>query len=161
MKSMEGDACIFITCCFIGALQFKLASRLSPSHITLLPVITCRIYGQNGFQKQNITLLDSGAQISLIREETAVTLGLKGNESAVTKVGGEEETIRTKVFKVPVSLSDNAETFSITVIGIPGISEEVSAVQFKPIGKLLGLENQRIRRVKGPIDLLIDRKSVV
>ena len=83
MKNMEGDACIFNTCCFIGALQFKLASRLSPSHITLLPVITCKIYGQNGFQKQKITLLDTGAQISLIREETAVTLGLKGNDTAV------------------------------------------------------------------------------
>ena len=83
MKNMEGDACIFNTCCFIRALQFKLASRHSPSHITLLPVITCKIYGQNGFQKPKITLLDSGAQISLIREETAVTLGLKGNDTAV------------------------------------------------------------------------------
>ena len=129
---------------------------LSKPYETLLLVITCKIYGQNGFQKQNITLLDSGAQISLIRQETAVTLGLKGNDTAVTitKVGGEEETIRTKVYKVPVSLPDNTETFSITVIGIPGISEEESAVQFKPIGKLLGLEDQRIRRGKGPIDLL-------
>ena len=70
-------------------------------------------------------------------------------------MGGEKETLRTKVYKVPVSLPDNTETFLITVIGIPGISEEVSAVQFKPIGKLLGLENERIHRGKGPIDLLI------
>jgi len=31
----------------------------------------------------------------------------------------------------------------------------VSEVQLKPIAKLLGLENERIRRGKGPVDLLI------
>ena len=120
-------------------------------------MITSKIYGQNGFQKQSNTHLDSGAQISLIREETAVALGLKGNDTAltITKVGGEEETMRTKVYKVPVSSSDNTETFSIKAIGIPRISEEVSAVQHKPIAKLFGLENERIRRGKGPVDLPI------
>ena len=75
---------------------------LSEPYEALLPVITCRIYGQNGFQKQSNTLLDSGAQISLIREETPVTLRPKGNDTAVTitKVGREEETMRTKVYKV-------------------------------------------------------------
>ena len=138
------------------AVQVGVAS-LSEPYETLLPVITCKIYGQNGFQKQSNTLLDSGAQISLIREETAVALGLKGNETAVTitKVGGEEMTIRTKVYKVRVSSPDNTETFSIKAIGIPRIREEVSAVQLKPIAKLLGLENERIRRGKGPVDLLI------
>ena len=65
-------------------------ASLSEPNETLLPVITCKIYGQNGFQKQSNTLLDSGAQISLIREETAAALGLKGNDTAVTimKVGG-------------------------------------------------------------------------
>lgn len=78
------------------AVQVGVTSLSKPFE-TLLPVITCKIYGKNGFQKQNITLLDSGAQISLIPEEIAVTLGLKGNDTAVTitKVGGEEETIRT------------------------------------------------------------------
>lgn len=33
--------------------------------------------------------------------------------------------------------------------------KEVSEVQLKPIAKLLGLENERIRRGKGPVDLLI------
>lgn len=130
---------------------------LSEPYETLLQVITYRTYGQNGFQKQSNTLLASGAQLSLIREKTAVALGLKGNDIAVTltKVGGEEATMRTKGYKVPVSSPDNTETFSIKAIGIPRMSEEVSAVPFKPIGKLLGLENQRIRRVKGAKDLLI------
>ena len=138
------------------AVKVGVAS-LSEPHETLLPVVTCKIYGQNGFQKQSNTLLDSGAQISLIREETAAALGLKGNDTAVTltKVGGEEETIKTKVYKVPVSSIDNTEMFSIKAIGIPRISEEVSAVQLRPIAKLLGLESERIRRGNGPVDLLI------
>ena len=129
------------------AVQVGVACFSEPFEI-LLPVITCRIFCQNGIQKKSNTLLDSGAHISLIREETAVALGLKGNDTTVmiTKVGGEEETMRTKFYKVHVS--DNTDTFSIKAIGIQPMREEVSAVQFKPIGKLLGLENQRIRRVK-------------
>ena len=132
-------------------------TSLSTPHETLLPVITCKIYGQNGLQKQSNTLLDSGAQVSLICQETAAALGLKGNDTAVTitKVGAQEEMIKTKVYKVPVSSPDNSKMFSIKAIGIPCISEEVSAVQLQPIAKLLGLENERIRRGKGPVDLLI------
>ena len=96
------------------AVNIAVASLSNP-HDTLLPVITCTIYGQNGFQKQVNTLLDSGAQVSLIREETATTLGLKGKDTAVTitKVGGEEETIKTKVYKVSVSSPDNTRMLSI------------------------------------------------
>lgn len=132
-------------------------ASLSEPHETLLPVITCKFYGQNGFQKQSNSLLDSEAQLRLIREETAVALGLKGNDTAVIirKVGGEEEKIKTKVCRVAVSSPDNTEMFSIKAIAIPCISEEVSAVQLKPVAKLLGLENERIRRGKGPVDLLI------
>ncbi len=120
-------------------------------------MLTCTIYGQNGFQKQGYTLLDSRAQVSLIREETATTLGLKGKDTSVTitKVGGEEETIKTKVYKVPVSSPDSTRMFSIKAIVIPCISEEGSAVQLKQIAKLLGLENERFRRGNGPVDLLI------
>lgn len=137
-------------------MKIGVASLTNP-HETLLPMITCTIYGQNGFQKQGNTLLDSGAQVSLIHEETATTLGLKRRDTSVTitKVGGEEETIKTKVYKVPVSSPDSTRMFSIKAIGIPCISEEVSAVQLKPIAKLLGLENKRINRGNGPVDLLI------
>ena len=137
-------------------VKIGVASLSNPQE-TLLPVITCTIYGQNGFQKQGNTLLDSGAQVSLIREETAATLGLKGKDTSITitKVGEEEETIKTKVYKVPVSSPDSTKMFSIKAISIPCISEDVSAVQLKPIAKLLGLENERIRRGNGPVDLLI------
>ena len=100
MKSDNGRECLQ----FHHPLLHKSAvlnvgvASLSAPHETLLPVITCKIYGQNGFQKQSNTLLDSGAQVSLMCEETAAVLGLKGNDTAVTitKVGAQEETIKTR-----------------------------------------------------------------
>ena len=132
-------------------------TSLASQREALLPVLRVNIYGQNGFQKQGNVLLDSGAQVSLVREETATMLGLKGKDMSVTitKVGGEEETIKTKVYKVPVSSPDKAQMFSIKAISIPSISEDVSAVQVKPMTRLLGLESEKIWRGQGTIDLLI------
>lgn len=54
-----------------------------------------------------------------------------------------------------MSSPNNSKTFSIKAIRIPSISEQVSEVQLKPIAKILRLEKERIRRGKGPVDLLI------
>ena len=70
------------------AVKIAVASLSDPQE-TLLPVITCKIYGQNMFSKQANTLLDSKAQVSLNREDTATTLGLNGKDTVtITKVGG-------------------------------------------------------------------------
>ena len=55
--------------------------------------------------KQGNILLDSGAQLSLIKNETAELLKLKEKETSITitQIGGSEEYIKTKVNKVPVS----------------------------------------------------------
>ena len=52
--------------------------------------------------KRGNVLLDSGAQISLIRLDTAESLGLEGKNVSITitKIGGEEEEMKTKEFKV-------------------------------------------------------------
>ena len=70
----------------------------------MVPAIVASICGPNGLYKRG-NVLDSGAQISLIKSETAENLGLKGRDVSVNivKVGGEEETIRTKSYRVPVS----------------------------------------------------------
>ena len=108
-------------------------------------------------QKQGSILLDSGAQISLIRNETAASLGLKGRDTSITitEVGGDEETITTKVYKVPVCTPDRGNTYSVKAIGITHISDDVTPLQIKPMAKQLGIENEKIRRAKGPVDLLI------
>ena len=51
---------------------------LSSQREALLPMLRVKSYGQFGFQKQGNVLLDSGAQVSLVREETAAMQGLKG-----------------------------------------------------------------------------------
>ena len=132
-------------------------ASLSSKYEAILPVVTVKIHGQNGLQKNSNALLDSGAQVSLIRESTAAQLGLQGKDTSVTitKVGGEEETIKTKVYKVPVSSIDRTEIVSIKAIGIPCISEDVSPVRLKPIAELLGIKSERVRRGKVPVDILI------
>ena len=97
---------------------------------SMLPVIAANICGPNGLHKRGNVLLDSGAQISLIRSETADSLGLKGKDISVNiiKVGGEEESIHTKIYKVPVSGIGDTKKHSVRAIGIPCISEEVKSI---------------------------------
>ena len=72
--------------------------RVSISSVTdnqdaLLPVIAVDISGQGGLYKRGNILLDSGAQITLIRVETAESLGLEGknvsiSDEGIIRVGG-------------------------------------------------------------------------
>ena len=50
---------------------------------------------------------------------------------------------------------NDGRRYSIKAIGIPSISEEVTAVQMSEITELLGLKNEKLRRGKGQVDLLI------
>ena len=117
--------------------------------------MSASIFSHNEMQKNGNILLDSGAQISLIRSDTAELLGLKGRYTSVTiaKVGGQEETIRTKEYRV--SSVDNHKKYSIKAIGIPNISDDIASVPTSQITELLGLSNEKIRRGKGPIDILM------
>ena len=132
-------------------------SSMTENSEALLPVISASIGGGNGLYKHANVLLDSGAQTSLIRLETAEILGLEGKCVSVTisKVGGEEEEMTTKVFKVPVTSLDNQKTFTVKAIGIPCISDDVVDVKTREIAECLGLKKGDICRGKGPVDLLI------
>ena len=65
-------------------------ARATNTKKAILPVLSTNIVSANGLFKCENVLLDSGAQISLIRQETAETLGLNGKDAPVTiiKVGG-------------------------------------------------------------------------
>ena len=93
----------------------------------------------------------------MIKNETAAMLGLKGKEVSITitKVGEEEESISTKKYKVPVSSVDGCSGVSIRAVGIPSINDEVAGLNLTQVKASLGLENEQIRRSKGPIDMLI------
>ena len=123
----------------------------------LLPIISVNICGSNKLYKRGNVLFDSGAQISLIRLETAENLGLKGNDVSITitKVGGEEETVKAKVFKVPIISLDTHKTYSITAVGMFCISDDVTDIKSENLSGRFGLKRSEIHRGKGTIDLLI------
>ena len=123
----------------------------------LLPVISANICDQNGVYKRGNILLDTGAQVSLIRNDTAEVLGLKGKDTSVTitKVGGEEETMKTKEYRVPVNSLDDTRKYSVKAIGIPCIGDDITAVQTSKLADLLCVPNEKIHRGKGQIDMLI------
>ncbi|CAB4007740.1 PREDICTED: uncharacterized protein LOC107356513, partial [Paramuricea clavata] len=75
--------------------QRAVVTSVTADQEALLPVISVNIDGENNLYKRGNVLLDSGAQLSLIRQETAETLGLQGDNISITltKVGGEEEEI--------------------------------------------------------------------
>ena len=95
----------------------RLAS-LQPSirkKLYILPVLSANIGSANGLFKCGNVLLDSGAQVSLIRQDTAETLGLKGKDVSITitKVGGEEESIKTKEYKLQLTCIDTSKRFTV------------------------------------------------
>ena len=124
---------------------------------SMLPVIAASICDPNGLYKRGNVLLDSGAQISLIKSETAENLDLKGRDVSVSivKVGAEEETIRTKSYRVPVSGIGDTKKYSITAIGIPCISEDVKGIHLNSTIEKLGLQKDQVKRGRGQVDLLI------
>jgi hypothetical protein len=63
--------------------------------------------------KSKLLVKKESAQVSLIRNSVAKDLKLKGKDAnvTITKVGGEEEEIHTKLYKVPLlSLENNSVT---------------------------------------------------
>ena len=132
-------------------------SSVTDSHDALLPVITADISGQGGLYKRGNILLDSGAQISLIRLETAESLGLEGKNISITitKVGGEEQEMKTKEFKVQVTSPSNKRGFLIKAVGIPRIGDDVAAITRTDVTELARLTGEKIHRGTGPVDLLI------
>ena len=88
---------------------------------TMLPTVLVEILGPDRASKQGNALLDSGAQISLIRLSVAEELRLKGKDVTITiaKVGGEEEEMTTKIFRFRVRSLENIASYSVTAVGIP------------------------------------------
>ena len=97
----------------------------------MLPIVLAEILGTERANKQGNVLLDSGAQISLICLSVAEELRLKGKDVTITiaKVGGEEDEIATKMFRVRVRSLENKASYSVTAVGIPCISSNISKIK--------------------------------
>lgn len=113
----------------------------------MLPVITANLCGSNGVYTTGNILFDTGAQISLIRRETADSLHLRGQDITVNivKVGGEEAEIKTKVYKVCVTGMVDRKKYIVRAIGIPCISHEIKGVRSSALAEQLNLPGGKIR----------------
>ncbi len=90
----------------IGMLASTIQTKES-----LLPVVSAFVVGNNGKRQQANILMDSGAQISLVRNDVAQRLKLKG-KTTLTTVGGQEKVMKTKLFTVPIRSMENNSAFT-------------------------------------------------
>ena len=123
----------------------------------ILPIVQANVLGANGVKRKGNVLLDSGAQISLIKTSVAKDLKLKGKDVVVTliKVGCQEEELHTKVYRVTVQSLEDHSYHTIEAVGIPSLCDEISFVKSDELAKWFGLARGEIRRGTGDTDLLI------
>jgi hypothetical protein len=100
---------------------------------------------------------DSGAQISIIRRSYAESLALEGKpiNIVITKVGGVEEELTTKLYKVPVYNSDGKRVQIVQAVGIAQISEDSPNGNISEVSKIFDIPTSMLKHKVGPIDLLI------
>ena len=133
-------------------------SSVTDSKRAILPVVPVELLGSENVKKQGNLLLDSGAQVSLIKLSVAEELGLKGKEVTITipKVGGEEEELITKLFHVRIqSLVSRNVIHTVTAMGIPCISSDIIEIKLSHLAGIFGLREEEIRKRNGLVDLLI------
>ena len=125
-------------------------SSVLDSQNALLPIISAEIVGHGLYKRGNV-LLYSGAQLSLIRMETAESLGLDGKNVSITitKIGGEEEQMKTKEFKVQLTSLVNRRSFVMKAIGIPRISDDIAKISKEDAAKMSLLTKEKIYRASG------------
>nr|XP_054773989.1 transient-receptor-potential-like protein [Lytechinus pictus] len=126
--------------------------------------LECELHEQR-YRKFNLSLwcypeafiLDSGAQVSLIKMSVAKEMNLKGSNIniTITKVGGEQEQMETKQYQIKVrSLSTNA-IHSLAAVALPCISENIAQVNMNEVSKQFNLKSEDLRRGSGSVHLLI------
>ena len=163
-ESFNGSQCkYFYHPLLHGANATNSAIALTVSSITgskqaIFPVILVEILGSENVKKQGNLLLDSGAQVSLIKFSVADELGLMGKQVTITiaKVGGEEEELITKLFSVRIrSLVSRNVIHTVTAVGILCISSDISEMKLSHVAGIFGLREEDIHLRNGPIDLLV------
>ncbi|XP_030832678.1 uncharacterized protein LOC105444283 [Strongylocentrotus purpuratus] len=123
----------------------------------LLPVTIVDVISKRTMQQGNL-LLDSGAEISLIRKGFAERLKLKGTPITITmvKIGRDEEVLQTLKYRIPIrEAGKSTMPIMIDAIGIHCISGDITAVDLGLLSKKFGLKEQELKRGTGAVDLLV------
>ena len=93
----------------------------------------------------------------MVRKDLAKEMGLEGRQSkiVITKVGGTEEELDTKIYNVPVSTHDGKRVQVVQAVGIPHISDDMAHVNLNRISDTFGIPIDQLKRKSGHVDLLI------
>ena len=100
---------------------------------------------------------DSGAQVSMIRDDFAEELGLESKPVTIfiAKVGETEQELNTKLYKVPIYAANGRAIQTIEAVGIPQISHDTTTINVNHVSEMFGLPKNEFHRKPGPIDILI------
>ena len=139
-----------------GNLIGMLASAMKTKD-AILPLVTAFVIGKDGKREEANILMNSGAQISLVRNDVAQRLRLDGKDVTITMttIGGKEEELKTKMYEVMIRSKENNSLFSVNAIGIPCISDEVTEVEVEASKSYIGLAKNMLSRGSGKLDVLI------
>ena len=139
-----------------GSLQ---VSTLQDKSLALLPVVTgaIKVHPNTNVFKKTAIFFDSGAQIFIIRSSLTESFSLQSKpvKILITKVGGIEEELTTKICKFPVCTSDGKAVQVIQAVGIPQISDDIREVDVTALANLFGLGSDDVRQQAGPVNVLI------
>ena len=140
-----------------GTNLIGMLSSVLKTKDALLPVVSGFVVGRNGKREEANILMDSGAQISLIRTDMAQRLKMTGKDVTITMktVGGQQEEINTKLYNVPIRSLENNSAFTVNAVGIPCISDDITEVEVEELAKHLGLGKNVLYRRSGKLDMLI------
>ena len=132
-------------------------SFIQDSGKAILPIVSGLIKGKDNETVEASVFYDSGAQVSIIRSALAERLRLESRpvKIVITKVGGVEEDLDTKLYKVPVCDDNGKLVQTIRAVGIPQISDETANPNVNYISSVLGIPVNQLHRKAGPVDLLI------
>lgn len=126
---------------------------------TLLPIVLADVIGPDKESHESNIMLDSGSQLSLIRKSLAEELNLTGKDVTltITKVGGEEEILVTKMYSFTIRSLYDRKQYNVKAAGIEFISDDVTdeANNMNAIAKLFELNQSLLKRKSGPVDILI------
>nr|XP_054761134.1 uncharacterized protein LOC129267449 [Lytechinus pictus] len=124
----------------------------------LLPVLTVKLVSSNGQMKLVNCLLDSGAQVSLIKNSVAEDQKLRSKCTTInlTKVGCVTEQIRTKLYRIKIQSLDDHRIFAVDAIGLDCINEDITEVNVGDLAERFNIRKELLHRNSGcAIDLLV------
>ncbi|XP_074651605.1 uncharacterized protein LOC141906259 [Tubulanus polymorphus] len=129
----------------VGNCRNKKGECLLP----ILPVVVAN--------KRVRCLLDSGSQLTLIRQDLAEELDLEGDEIEVeiVTVGDSVQKLKTKLYEIEISTISGDKSRKIEAIGFPKICENLYHVDKAEICDLFMIQSEDIDTEPGSVDILI------